>query len=66
MGHTGAFTGVTETDSAKRGQVEDIGKAAVWLASDDADYVNNTTLFVDGGMTLYPGFQQWVIILLTS
>ena len=38
------------------GQVEDIGKAAVWLASDDADYVNGTTLFVDGGMTLYPGF----------
>ncbi len=39
------------------GQVEDIGKAAVWLASDDADYVNGTTLFVDGGMTLYPGFE---------
>ena len=38
------------------GQPEDIGKAAVWLASDDADYVNGTTLFVDGGMTLYPGF----------
>ncbi|GAA4738244.1 SDR family oxidoreductase [Flavisolibacter ginsenosidimutans] len=38
------------------GQVEDIGNAAVWLASDDADYVNGTTLFVDGGMTLYPGF----------
>lgn len=40
------------------GQVEDIGKAAVWLASDDADYVNGTTLFVDGGMTLYPGFEN--------
>jgi glucose 1-dehydrogenase len=39
------------------GQVEDIGRAAVWLASDDADYVNGTTLFVDGGMTLYPGFE---------
>ena len=39
------------------GQVEDIGKAAVWLASDDADYVNGTTIFVDGGMTLYPGFE---------
>jgi glucose 1-dehydrogenase len=38
------------------GQVEDIGKAAVWLASDDAEYVNGTTLFVDGGMLLYPGF----------
>ncbi|HEY6900690.1 MAG TPA: glucose 1-dehydrogenase [Puia sp.] len=38
------------------GVVEDIGAAAVWLASDDSDYINGTTLFVDGGMTLYPGF----------
>jgi glucose 1-dehydrogenase len=38
------------------GVVEDIGAAAVWLASDDADYVNGITLFVDGGMILYPGF----------
>ncbi len=35
---------------------EDIGKTAVWLASDDAEYVHGTTIFVDGGMTLYPGF----------
>jgi glucose 1-dehydrogenase len=40
------------------GEVEDIGKAAVWLASDDSDYVNGTTLFVDGGMLLYPGFED--------
>lgn len=40
------------------GQVEDIGKAAVYLCSDDADYVNGTSLFVDGGMTLYPGFED--------
>ena len=39
------------------GEPEDIGRAAVWLASDDSDYVHGTTLFVDGGMTLYPGFQ---------
>ncbi len=39
------------------GEVEDIGRAAVWLASDDADYVHGTSLFVDGGMTLYPGFE---------
>ncbi|HZZ13631.1 MAG TPA: SDR family oxidoreductase [Paraburkholderia sp.] len=38
------------------GEVEDIGNAAVWLASDQSDYVVGTTLFVDGGMTLYPGF----------
>jgi glucose 1-dehydrogenase len=38
------------------GVVEDIGAAAVWLASDDSDYITGTTLFVDGGMTLYPGF----------
>lgn len=39
------------------GEVDDIGRAAVWLASDDADYVHGTSLFVDGGMTLYPGFE---------
>src|SRR5947209_8028655 len=38
------------------GLPEDIGRAAVWLASDASDYVTGTTLFVDGGMTLYPGF----------
>jgi glucose 1-dehydrogenase len=38
------------------GEPEDIGRAAVWLASDQADYINGISLFVDGGMTLYPGF----------
>lgn len=38
------------------GEVEDIAKAAVWLASDESDYVVGTSIFVDGGMTLYPGF----------
>ena len=38
------------------GEVDDIGNAAVWLASDHADYVNGTSIFVDGGMTLFPGF----------
>jgi len=38
------------------GQPEDIGKAAVWLASDESDYVTGASLFIDGGMTLYPGF----------
>ena len=36
------------------GEPEDIARAAVWLASDDSDYVVGTTLFVDGGMTLIP------------
>jgi glucose 1-dehydrogenase len=38
------------------GEPEDIARAAVWLVSDAADYVTGATLFVDGGMTLYPGF----------
>ncbi len=38
------------------GEPEDIARATVWLCSDDSDYVTGTTLFVDGGMTLYPGF----------
>ena len=40
------------------GEPEDIARAAVWLASDCADYINGTTLYVDGGMTLYPGFTE--------
>ena len=38
------------------GEPEDIGKVAVWLASDESDYLTGTTIFVDGGMLLYPGF----------
>ena len=38
------------------GEPADIGKVAVWLASDESDYINGTSIFVDGGMTLYPGF----------
>lgn len=34
----------------------DIATVAVWLASDESDYVHGTTIYVDGGMTLYPGF----------
>lgn len=38
------------------GEPVDIARAAVWLASDESDYVHGATLFIDGGMTLYPGF----------
>jgi len=40
------------------GEPEDIARTAVWLASDEADYLVGATLFVDGGMTLYPGFTE--------
>jgi glucose 1-dehydrogenase len=40
------------------GEPDDIAQAAAWLASDASDYVNGATLFVDGGMTLYPGFED--------
>ncbi|MDO9162837.1 MAG: SDR family oxidoreductase [Methylococcaceae bacterium] len=40
------------------GEPEDISRAVVWLASDDSDYANGISLFIDGGMTLYPGFAE--------
>ena len=40
------------------GESIDVARAAVWLASDDSDYVNGASLFIDGGMTLYPGFTE--------
>lgn len=39
------------------GEPDEIGRAVVWLASDDSDYVHGATIYVDGGMTLYPGFE---------
>jgi glucose 1-dehydrogenase len=39
------------------GEPEDIGRAIVWLASDSADYITGASLYIDGGMTLYPGFE---------
>src|SRR3546814_10192417 len=40
------------------GEPEDIARAAAWLLSDDADYVVGATLFIDGGMQLYPFFLE--------
>ncbi len=42
--------------SKRIGEPEDVARTAVWLASDESDYVQGTTIYVDGGMTLYPGF----------
>jgi glucose 1-dehydrogenase len=39
------------------GEPIELGRAAVWLASDDSDYITGASLYVDGGMTLYPGFE---------
>jgi len=39
------------------GDTADVARAAIWLASDQSDYVTGTTLFIDGGMMLYPGFR---------
>ena len=40
------------------GEPDDIGRVAVFLASDQSDYINGASIFVDGGMTLYPEFSQ--------
>jgi glucose 1-dehydrogenase len=40
------------------GEVDDIGRVVAWLASDEADYITGASIFVDGGMTLYPGFEE--------
>ena len=34
----------------------DVAKAVAWLASDESDYINGETMYIDGGMTLYPEF----------
>jgi glucose 1-dehydrogenase len=42
--------------SKRIGEPEDVARLAIWLASDESDYVQGTTIYVDGGMLLYPGF----------
>ena len=54
-----AYTDLMRLIPYKRiGEPEEIGRTAVWLASDNSDYINGTTIYVDGGMTLYPGFES--------
>lgn len=51
------YKGLLELIPYKRiGTPQDVAKAVAWLASDDSDYVNGETLYIDGGMTLYPEF----------
>jgi glucose 1-dehydrogenase len=40
------------------GEPEDVAEVATWLATESSDYVTGTTIYVDGGMTLYPGFMN--------
>jgi glucose 1-dehydrogenase len=52
-----AYAGLMTLIPYKRiGEPEDIGRVSVFVASDLADYINGTSIFVDGGMCLYPGF----------
>lgn len=47
---------VGEIPLGRWGHVSDVARAVAWLSSDQASYVTGATLFVDGGMTLYPRF----------
>lgn len=54
----GAYNSLMRLIPYKRiGEPLELGRAAVWLASDDSDYITGASLYVDGGMTLYPGFE---------
>jgi glucose 1-dehydrogenase len=39
------------------GEPADVGRLAAWLVSDAADYITGATVYIDGGMMLYPGFR---------
>ena len=53
---TGANSGIGLAVAKRIGEPEDIGRAAIFLASDESDYITGTSMYVDGGMTLYPEF----------
>ncbi|WP_414558435.1 SDR family oxidoreductase [Bacillus swezeyi] len=51
---TGSFKGIGKAIAERFGKPEQVASAAAWLVSQEAGYVTGATLFVDGGMTLYP------------
>ena len=54
-----AYDGLMALIPYKRiGEPEEIGRLAVFLASDYADYITGASFYVDGGMMLYPGFES--------
>jgi glucose 1-dehydrogenase len=53
-----AYEGLMTLIPYKRiGEPEEIGRLAAFLASDYADYITGASIFVDAGMSLYPGFE---------
>ncbi len=54
-----ALTNLLHLIPKKRiGETSDIRSTLVWLASDESDYIHGETIVVDGGMALYPGFEE--------
>jgi glucose 1-dehydrogenase len=43
---------------ARAGTAEEMGAVACFLASDDGGYITGQTIFVDGGLTLFPSFRE--------
>ncbi len=43
---------------ARAGTADEMGAVAGFLASDDAAYITGQTIFVDGGLTLFPSFRE--------
>ena len=42
----------------RAGTADEMGAVACFLASDDAAYITGQTIFVDGGLTLFPSFRE--------
>ena len=42
----------------RAGTADEMAGVACFLASDDAGYITGQTIFVDGGLTLFPSFRE--------